>query len=109
MSLLIGLRVGHGRALAPILALAQMPLTFYLVHLWYSDTLWWDISSLLTTTAAFVAATLLFYAVFAAGAWLWLRVFRHGPIESLIDLPARAIIRPKPLANRPKVSSGTCR
>ena len=98
VSLLIARRVSsRGAVLAPILALAQMPLTFYLVHLWYSDTLWWNISSLLTTTGAFLAATIAFYAIFAGAAWLWLRAFRHGPVESLIDFVARATIRPKPL------------
>jgi hypothetical protein len=88
-----------GAVLAPILALGQVPLTFYLVHLWYSDTLWWNVNEFSTSTGAYLVATLAFYATFAGAAWLWLRVFRHGPVEGLIDLPIRLIARPRPLAD----------
>lgn len=100
VSLLIANRVERpGVVLAPIVALGQVPLTFYLVHLWYSDTLWWNVNQYSTSTGAFVVATLVFYAVFAVGAWLWLRLFRHGPVESMIDVPIRLIVRPKPISD----------
>jgi uncharacterized protein len=107
VSLLIAERVrSNGVVMAPVLALAQVPLTFYLLHLEYSDTLWWNLSSLQTTTGPFLAATFVFYAVFAGGAWVWLRVFRHGPVEGLIDFVARAIVRPKPLPAQPRQPVG---
>lgn len=97
-SLLVTRRVDAGnRAFVAVLALAQMPLSFYLLHLWYSDTLWWDLSPLLTTTAAFVASTLVTFALFALGARLWLRVFRRGPAELLVEVPIRWVVRPRPV------------
>jgi uncharacterized protein len=87
--------------LAPLVALGQVPLTFYLLHLWYSDTLWKSFEPHLTAMAAYVAATLGFFAFFAVAAWLWRKAFRRGPVEGLIDLLARTIVRPRP---EPRVS-----
>jgi uncharacterized membrane protein YeiB len=104
-SLWVATRVSsRNPVLAPVLALGQVALSFYLLHLWYSDTWWHSLLPHITTTAAFLGATVVFYAVFAAGAWLWLRVFRRGPVEGVIDFVARVIVRPKPRDAEPRRS-----
>ena len=72
--------------LAPFIALGQVALTFYLLHLWYTDTLWKTIEPEVPSIPAYVAATLGFFVLFALAAWLWRAVFRRGPVESVIDV-----------------------
>ena len=55
-----------------------MALTFYLLHLWYTDTLWKTIEPEVPSIPAYVAATLGFFVLFALAAWLWRQVFRAG-------------------------------
>jgi uncharacterized protein len=93
----LGRRVGR---LAPFIALGQIALTFYLLHLWYSDTLWKSIEPEVTSVPAYVAATLGFFVLFAAGAWAWRQVFWRGPVEGVIDVVARILVRPRPLPDR---------
>jgi uncharacterized membrane protein YeiB len=87
------------RLLAPLVALGQVAVTFYLVHLLYVDTLWKDVLPHVPTTTSYLAATLAFFAVFSCAAWLWRRVFRRGPVEAVIDAVVRTIVRPRPVAD----------
>jgi hypothetical protein len=87
--------------LAPFIALGQLALTFYLLHLWYTDTLWErTFEPEVTSIPVYVAATLGFYVLFAGAAWLWRQVFSRGPVEGIIDLVARVIVRPRPRSDR---------
>ena len=85
--------------LAPFIALGQVALTFYLLHLWYVDTLWKSIEPELTSIPAYVAATLGFFILFAGAAWLWRKVFQRGPVESR-DRPRRPPRRAAPTPSR---------
>jgi uncharacterized membrane protein YeiB len=80
------------RVLAPAVALGQTALTFYLLHFLYLDTLWLDIQPELTSTEAFFLASLVFWMVFAVGAWMWLRVFRRGPLESVLHVVSALVV-----------------
>jgi hypothetical protein len=87
--------------LAPFIALGQVALTFYLLHLWYTDTLWdRTFEPEVTSIPVYMAATLGFYVLFAGAAWLWRQVFSRGPVEGVIDVAARTIVRPRPLPDR---------
>ncbi|MBV9950779.1 MAG: DUF1624 domain-containing protein [Acidimicrobiia bacterium] len=91
---------GRSAWLAPPIAIGQLALTFYLVHLWYADTLWTDIQPHVGSTPAYVLSTCAFFLLFGGAAWLWRRTFRRGPVEGLVDGAARALVRPEPLETR---------
>lgn len=96
------------RLLAAPVALGQMALTFYLLHFLYLDTVWLDVEPDLTSTWPFFLASLVFWCAFAAVAWGWLRVFRRGPLESVLHAVSSLVVGGpgavgSPLARAPAV------
>lgn len=79
------------RSLRPVVALGQMALTAYLAHIALGAWLVWDwvddTAPPLVDQVAVVAAV---FGGFAAGAWLWRRRWKRGPLEGLVRWVAAA-------------------
>lgn len=98
--LIAATRIARSRLLGPPVALGQMALTFYLLHLWYVDTLWKRFDPHLTNFVAYVAATLAFWLIFALLAQRWMRRMAHGPLESAINAVASLVVGLRPRLTR---------
>jgi uncharacterized membrane protein YeiB len=93
------------RACKPLVALGAMSLSFYLLHGVYLGTLWRNVAPHLTHVLTYFLASVAFWLVFAFFAQLWFRVFKRGPVESV--LYAGALLLTAPLRHAVRTTDST--
>lgn len=83
------------RALRPVVALGQMALTAYLLHIALGAVVWDWRDERLPPLAAQVWVAAIVFVVFAVGASAWRRRWKRGPLEGLVRLVSSYPGRPK--------------
>lgn len=94
-------RRGLGWAVAPLVALGQMALTFYLLHLVYLNTAWEQFEPDLTNTVRYLMVSVGFWLAFALLAWRWMQRSRRGPVEGVLHQAGLVIVRPPEVVPQP--------
>jgi uncharacterized membrane protein YeiB len=77
-----------GRVLGPVVALGAASLTFYVLQFAYLGSVWEWLQPHLSQNVANLAVSIACWVSFALLAQLWLRVFRRGPLESVLHAGA---------------------